>query len=247
MPTYQTTGIIIGRTNFSEADRIIRLLTPSHGKVSAVAKGVRKIKSRLAGHLELFGEANLMLASGRNLDLITSARLIWYPHHLAANYESLGLAYAFVTALDRLTEPGQANPNLYHLLASALQALDAGATGPLPELWFKLRLLDLLGYRPDLTGCLICGRHDLDTAYAFSPDRGGLVCTADAAPGDQPFNPSVIKLWRLLSSQPYEPISRIVGAPDLATATLATCDAFYEYHLGRAFRPHMLPPESPHP
>jgi DNA repair protein RecO (recombination protein O) len=240
MPTYQTTGIIIGRTNFGEADRVIRILTADHGKISAVAKGVRKIKSRSGGHLELFGEVNLMLATGRNLDIITSARLRWYPHALTGGYDRLGLAFALVLAVDRLTEPGQAHPALYDLLNEALRALDAGAAGPLPELWFKLRLLDILGYRPDLTACIVCGRHDPDTTYTFSPERGGLVCAADAGLGDLPLTHDDIKCWRLLASHPYATISHITGAAAMATTGLPACDAFYEFHLGRAFHPDML-------
>lgn len=237
MPTYQTTGIVIGRTNFGEADRVIRFLTPDRGKLSAVARGVRKIKSRAGGHLELFGEVTLMLATGRNLDVITSARLQWYPHQLSANYDRLGLAFAAARAIDQLTEPDHPAPAVYRLLRATLAAIDTGATGPLPELWFKLQLLDALGYRPELGRCLVCGTHDPDTTYAFSPDRGGIVCAADAHPGDHPISPAVIKLWRLLSDYPYESVARIADAPALAASSLPACDAFYQHHLGRTFQP----------
>ena len=70
-PSYLTKGIVIGRTNFGEADRIVRFFTPDRGKLSAIAKGIRKIKSRSGGHLELFGEVSLMLATGRGLDIVT--------------------------------------------------------------------------------------------------------------------------------------------------------------------------------
>lgn len=240
MPTYQTTGIIIGRTNFGEADRVIRILTPDYGKISAVAKGVRKIKSRSGGHLELFGEVALMLATGRNLDIITSARLRWYPHALAGAYDRLGLAFAIATAVDRLTEPGQAAAHLYNLVNEALRAIDAGAGGPLPEIWFKLRLLDALGYRPELGACIACSRHDPQTQYHFSPGRGGLVCAIDAEPGDPPLPHTDIKFWRLLSGQNYAVISRIAGTTPMAARGLPAVNAFYEHHLGRTFRPDSL-------
>lgn len=240
MPTYQTTGIIIGRTNFGEADRVIRLLTPDYGKVSAVAKGVRKLKSRNAGHLEPLGEASLMLARGRNLDTVTSARLIWYPHQLAASYNTLSLAFALATAVDRLTEPGQPSPELYATLREALQDLDTGTTNSLLELWFKLRLLNILGYQPELTTCTICSTQDPESIYAFSPARGGIVCQSDTTPGDYPMNPNTIKFWRLLSAHPYNIAAAVNQAETLAKDTLAVCDAFYEHHLGRAFRPTEL-------
>jgi DNA repair protein RecO (recombination protein O) len=240
MPTYQTTGIIIGRTNFGEADRIVRILTPDRGKVSAVAKGVRRVKSRLGGHLELFGEADLMLATGRNLDTVASARLKWYPHRLAGAYDRLGLAFAAATAIDRLLEAGQPQPELYEVLAELLRELDAGAAGPLPELWYKLRLLDVLGYRPELERCVTCGQRDPEAAYAFSPDRGGIVCHPDSMPTDIPMPTETIKLWRLLSDYPYATIAQISGAPTLATASLPACDQFFIHHLGRSFKPDTM-------
>jgi DNA repair protein RecO (recombination protein O) len=237
MPTYQTTGIDIGRTNFGEADRVIRFLTAGHGKVSAVAQGVRRIKSRSGGHLELFGEVSLMLATGRNLDVVTSARLLWYPHQLAAAYDRLGLAYAMASAIDRLTEPGHPQPKLYALFSEALRAVDGGAAGPLPELWFKLRLLEVQGYRPELNACAICGRNDTETGYHFDPVRGGIVCDADSSATTQPMSQPAIKLWRILSDYPYATVAQIADGAILAAETLAACDEFYEHHLGRAFRP----------
>jgi DNA repair protein RecO (recombination protein O) len=235
MPTYQTTGIVIGRTNFGEADRVVRFLTPGHGKVSAVAKGVRRIKSRAAGHLELFGEVNLMLASGRNLDVVTSARLIWYPHRLAVSYDTLGLAFAMAIVIDRLSEPGQASYKVYEVLREAIHALDQNGRNSLLELWFKLRLLNSLGYRPELSGCMVCGRHDPALEYRFDPALGGISCAADATSTATPISLEAVKLWRLLSDYPYATVSQIPGAPELATATLSLCNEFYEHQLGHSF------------
>jgi DNA repair protein RecO (recombination protein O) len=241
LPTYQTTGIVIGRTNFGEADRVIRFLTPGHGKVSAVAKGVRKIKSRSGGHLELFGEVNLMLAHGRNLDVIASARLIWYPHQLASAYDQLGLAFAMASAIDRLTEPGVAQYKLYEVLREAIHALNDSAAATTLELWFKLRLLELLGYRPALTVCIVCGRHDDGTGYHFDAARGGIVCDADASATTRPMSQAAIKFWRVLSDHPFATVAQIGNGPALAAETLAACDEFFEHHLGRAFRPGLGP------
>lgn len=241
MPTYQTTGIVIGRTNFGEADRVVRFLTPEQGKLSAVAKGVRRIKSRSGGHLELFGEVNLMLATGRNLDIITSARLMWYPHELTTDYQRLSLAYTMATAIDRLTEPEQTPPGLYQLLREALQALSTGASGALPELWFKLRLVNLLGYRPELSACVTCGAHNADLIYAFSPSRGGITCPSDTTPGDSHMSIAEIKFWRVLSDHSYTTAAQITNAVTTATQTLGLCDAFYEHHLGRSFQPSLVP------
>jgi DNA repair protein RecO (recombination protein O) len=240
MPTYQTTGIVIGRTNFGEADRVVRFLTPGHGKISAVAKGVRKIKSRSGGHLELFGEVNLMLAKGRNLDIVTSARLIWYPHQLSDAYDRLSLAFMMAEAVDRLVEPGQGQYKLYELFREALHALDGGADGPVIELWFKLRLLEVLGYRPELSACIACGRHDEAINYRFDPARGGIVCESDSDAISRPMDQGTIKFWRLLSDYPYTTIHKIAAAQAIAAASLRDCDDFYDHQLGRHFSPGQI-------
>jgi DNA repair protein RecO (recombination protein O) len=238
MASYGVNAIVLGRTNFGEADRIVRLLTPDHGKLSVVAKGVRKLKSRTAGHLELFGEVNLMLASGRgNLDVVTSARLSWYPHQLTADYAALSLAYVFASAMDRLAQEHHNQPELYAHLAEALRVVDAGATGPLPELWYKLRLLNLTGLRPELERCLVCGQADGSLSYYFDAARGGIVCEACATTVAAPMSTTTIKLWRVLCDRSYGQVHHIAGATELAAASLALCDQFYEHHVGRAFRP----------
>lgn len=237
MQSYQTKAIVIGRTNFGEADRVVRFITPEHGKVAAVAKGIRKIKSRSGGHLELFGEVNLMLSPGRNLDTIITARLAWYPHELVGDYQRLGLAFLVAKAVDRLTEPGQPASILYGVVREALGAIDSGAGGSLIELWFKLRLLETLGYRPQLAGCLVCGQDGENSLYAFSASRGGIVCQADTSSLDVAFSAMQIKFWRLLCDYPYATIAHIAGSKELAAATIGLCDEFYEHHLGAAFRP----------
>jgi DNA repair protein RecO (recombination protein O) len=236
MPSYQTTAIVLGRTNFGEADRIIRLLTAEHGKLSAVAKGVRRVKSKSGGHLEPFGEVNLMLASGRNLDVITSARLVWYPHELTSDFDRLQLAGAVATLADRLAPAGQPSPDLYELVHRSLSLINAGRTMVLVELWYKLRLLEISGLRPELDHCLVCGRSDSDTRYWFEAERGGLTCddcrSATAASMEQ----STIKLWRLMLERDFEVIDRIGGAGALAASSLPSCDDFYDYHAGHSAR-----------
>ena len=179
MGTYATHAIVIGRHSFGEADRILVMLTPEQGVIRAVAKGIRKIKSRLAGHLELFSESELMLATGRNLDVVTSARLI---RHLSAdNYDRMRLAYLFAEMINRLAGEHEHHEGLYSLLQEAFAVLAVGETMPsaLLELWFKLRLLDRLGYRPELDACVACGTADPAREYLFSPVLGGIVDAAE--------------------------------------------------------------------
>ncbi len=235
MATYQTQGIIIGRTNFGEADRIIRFITPDRGKVSAVAKGVRRIKSRSGGHVEPLGEVALTLATGRNLDVMTGARLLWYPHQMAGDYDRLGLAFMAASMVDRLVEEDHPHPGIYELTGEMLKGLEAGSRGAVAELWFKLRLLILLGYRPELSQCLACGQNGSDIEYYFSAERGGITCDTCHESTASSMCHAAIKLWRIYSDHSLEVASAVSGSEKLSFDSLIACDGFYEYHLGRTF------------
>ena len=189
--------------------------------------------------MELFGEVSIMFATGRNLDTVTSARLLWYPHSLVGDYGRLELAFLVAAAADRLVESGQPAPTIYSLVRETLETIDSGGRGPIVELWFKLRLLSSLGYRPELGACLVCGENGPSSSYAFSPERGGIVCHRDSNSLDTPISADQIKFWRLLCDYPYGTIAHVMGAAAHADATLRLCDDFYEHHLGRKFRPSL--------
>jgi DNA repair protein RecO (recombination protein O) len=238
--TYKTTGIVIGRTNYGEADRILTIMSAEHGKIRAIAKGVRKIKSRSGGHIELFGRVDFMIAIGRGLDVMTSATLTWYPHNLASDYNKLGLAYLFSSMINKLVDENEPHIEVYELLGASLLALENTGVEPQLELWFKLRLLDALGYKPQLSGCIICGEHSGTVAYFISAERGGLVDERCRNVGDREISINAIKLWRLIMDHTFVSIRSLTGSSQLSAQTLTFCDSLYEYHLGRAFHPQAL-------
>lgn len=235
MKSYRTTGIVLGRTNFGEADRIISVLTPDHGKLRVVARGVRKIRSKVAGHVEPFSRVELMLAQGRNLDVITSARLLEYPHGLADDYGRLARAFALVQLADRLTPEGHAQPELFELMAVVLEELRRPAAPELVEAYAKLRVLAILGYRPQLEVCVGCGAAD---PVAVDAALGGALC--QACRGAVPVMPAQqLKLWRLILRYDLEVLHKIGDAAPAAAASLEQLDRFYDYHFGRRFTPTM--------
>jgi DNA repair protein RecO (recombination protein O) len=235
MATYSTRAIIIGRHNFGEADRVVVLLTPDRGVIRGVAKGVRKIKGRLAGHLELFSESDIMLAEGRNLDVVTSARLV---RHLAVgdDYDRMRLAYLVAEMVNRLSSEEEPHPGLYDLVRDVYEELAVGAPDATLELWFKLRLLDRLGYRPGLDDCMICHTAAADRKYAFNVELGGIVDAGCSTPGNVALTQEQIKLWRLMLANPLGAVRRVEAAGALATATLPVCNQFYDYTFGKRFR-----------
>ena len=232
MATYKTTGIVLRRHNLGEADRIITFLTPDRGKLRAVARGVRRIGSRQAGHLELFSQVDLMLAEGRNLDIITSARLRRYPEQIGSDYARLRHGYVFASLLDRLIEVGPSQ-GLYNLARVGFDRLDAAGVSSGLELGFKLQLLDRLGYRPNLERCGRCGR--AVTVGSIDAAAGGLVCRDCAVSGLAALDAPGLELWRRLLAADQPPAS--AGDESIASVGLAVCDTFYEYIFGRAFGP----------
>jgi len=117
---YKTEGIILKRMSFGEADKILTIYTKHYGKIRAVAKGIRKIKSRKGGNVELFNQSIVFLIRGRNLDILTEAQVINSFKAWRHNLEMVVLAYYFCELVDKLTPDGQANGYLYDILRSFL-------------------------------------------------------------------------------------------------------------------------------
>jgi len=237
---YPTRAIVIGRLNLGEADRILTIMTPDYGKLRVSVRGVRRIRSRLAGHLELFSRVQLMLTPGNGLDIVTSAQLTHSADRLLDRPKQLDLAYLMATMLDRLSLEGEAHPETYALAEEFLETLDLAIDEVLLELGLKLRFLAEFGYRPELGYCVICHRHDSESLYYLSPERGGLVDEGCGIAGGCRFDLRAIKLWRLILSLPLGQLQYIEGAAAIARDSLDLCDQFYEYHFGRRFAGGLL-------
>src|SRR5918911_967537 len=120
---YRTEAVIIRRSDFGEADRLLTLITPM-GKRRVVAKGARKTTSRLAGHIELFTHTSLLLAIGRNLDIITQSVILHSFDTLRGDLRRIGAAYYIAELIDRLIEEEDENRPAFHLLVGTLETLD---------------------------------------------------------------------------------------------------------------------------
>lgn len=156
--TYRTEAIVLRRKDFGEADRILTLYTPARGKVRAIAKGIRKPRSRKAGHLELFTRSQLLLATGRDLDIVTQAEMV--DAYRPLREELLRGAYAgyLVELLDRFTPDAEENDELYSLLREGLTWASTAPDLALAARYYELQLLGLAGYQPQLQRCLEIGR-----------------------------------------------------------------------------------------
>ncbi len=164
-------GTVLMRTNYGEADRILTVLTPNHGKIRLLAKGVRKSKSKMAGGIELFSVAEISYIKGKgDLHTLTSSRLKHHYSQIAKNIDRTMLGYDLIKLLNKTTEdePGS---EYYELLQQVLLALDDDHVDvSLIKLWFYAQLLDLAGHSPNLQTDTDGNKLQSDKTYLFSYD-----------------------------------------------------------------------------
>lgn len=221
---YQTDAIILRRKNIGEADRIFDVYTPNLGRLRLKAKGVRRIKSKLAGHLEMMAVIELGIATGRQLDVITSARNKKIFADLSANLQKTSLAFFICELVFYLTEEGHRDTRLYRLLEFSFSILNDSPAGE-RRYWrlfldnVELQMLSLLGFRPEVAKCARCGQTLSLLKNKFSSAQGGIICEKCTVPGAIPVTPEVIKLFRLLLDRQIRP-GQWANLPQAAVTTL---------------------------
>jgi DNA repair protein RecO (recombination protein O) len=175
----RTEAIVLRSIRYGEADRILHLYTPAHGRLSAIAKGARRARSRFGARLEPFFHIRAMLHQGRS-DLLTVTGVDTISSHgaLREHAATLDAAARACDAVSRLFETGDPHPEVFRLLANELALLATGASQAHPGngLAFRLKLLLAAGIVPQLGACAVCG--ETDHLSAFSGAAGGVVCTA---------------------------------------------------------------------
>ncbi len=182
MPLYNDEAVVLRTFPLGEADRIVVMLTRNHGKVRAVAKGVRRLKSRFGGRLEPFMRVNMLIAKGKSLDVISQAvSLSTYAASICANYDSYKYANLMVEVIDYIVNDSyQDTSSQYSLLIAALSALSRGVHSPEAiGLSYVMRALCIAGWSPRITSCAVCGTNE-NLKY-FSPALGGITCVADCS------------------------------------------------------------------
>lgn len=236
MPLYRDEGVVLRTVKLGEADRIITLLTRDHGKVRAVAKGVRKTKSRFGGRLEPFMRADLLIASGRSLDVISQAESIAaYAGPISADYEAYAAANVIVETVDKLVgTEGERTPAQYRLLVAALAALARRAHDPhAVGASYVMRALAAAGWTPRLSACVVCGRRPAagEKTYLSMP-AGGLMCGKDHTPESHRLSPAALTQLRALVDGDWSALDGV----DLTPETEHLVEDWAEYYLERPLR-----------
>jgi len=173
VPLYRDVGVVLRTYKLGEADRIVVLCTQGRGKVRAVAKGVRKTKSKFGSRLEPGSHVTVQMYEGRELDIVSQAELVEAQAALRDDLERMGRAAAMLEAVDQISQEGEVNPALYDMLVGGLRAV-ANWDTPLvtPSFFFKLLASEGVGLQVE--GCLECGSED--DLVALDLEGGGLRC-----------------------------------------------------------------------
>ena len=260
--TYRVSALTLRLRNLGEADRLLTLLTQEKGKLTAVAKGARRPRSKLAS-LQAFSLATLQLAAGKNLDTITQA-IVRLPF-LTLRTEVARFAYAnyFAELAEAFSETREKSPQFFDLVVSAFSFLDRGAEiEPLARA-YELRLLDLSGYAPQLDNCVQCGKpirieqsagsnHSESKAdgfgsglrkarLAYSPALGGVICARCQADAQGMLSVSEETRTYLLALRGLHgladlPKIKIALSPRGRKESQAILRTHIEYHLDRTIR-----------
>jgi DNA repair protein RecO (recombination protein O) len=218
---------------YGEADRILHLYTPDRGRVSAIAKGVRRARSRFGGRLEPFFRLRIELHEGRSeLLTVTGAQTVDGHARLREDVRALDGAARACDAVRRLFETSEPHPGVFHLLCRHLALLDerageAGRTslGRAPALAFRLKLLLAAGLTPQLGACASCGERE--HLVGFSGAAGGIVCAACEA-GSFPLSQAA---YAFMTEALGRPLTETPGAPDRALGEVEQAiSATLEHH-----------------
>jgi DNA repair protein RecO (recombination protein O) len=231
----KTEGVVLRSMRYGEADRILHLYTPGRGRVSAIAKGVRKTKSRFGGRLEPYFRLNLILHEGRSdLMTVTGAETVAAHPRLREDARALDGAARACEAVARVFDDGDPHAGVFNLLCNQLALLDADPAHATRAnaLAFRLKLLLAAGFAPHLAGCASCGEGD--HLVGFSGAAGGVVCgacEASAFPLDQDAHEFLVgALGRPLAEAPDAPARALAQAERAILETL-------EHHAHLRLRP----------
>jgi DNA repair protein RecO (recombination protein O) len=239
MSLTKTRGVIIRATNLKEADRILEIYSDDLGKIRAVARGVRKIQSKLAGHLEPFTYVDLMLAKGRgDLPTITGAKAISHFSGIRKDVERMASAAYLAELVSKLNPDEQASRRFPELLRGSLEALDNGHDSAGVVAYFEWRALTAAGWQPELQHCANCYQKLYPQGLSFSLAAGGVYCKkcAHLDPEAFPVTPEAVKLLRCYTDRTFDEAEGVLVGKNVRAETNRLVDRIVRHTLERAPR-----------
>lgn len=222
-------GIVLRGYPFGEADRVVVLLSPNHGKLRTVAKGVRRTTSRFGGRLEPFTHVDLVLYEGRELDTITQVSVIEAFPRLRSDLDRVLAAGSMVEVIDAVTTEDESSVRAFLLLQRGLRALEAGPRHPDMVAAFLLKTADVVGLAPALDRCAGCGSDREVTRFAFA--AGGALCDRCRTPGAVVLRAGLTDYLARLAAADLADLPE--ADPSLSGDAMGVTRRFLEYHLDR--------------
>ena len=230
MSTYRDNAVVLGTYKFGEADRVVVLLTENHGKVRAVARGVRKTKSSIGARLEPMSHVDISLRSGRELDTVAEVRLVHTHSLLRTDFDRLNQGLSMLEAINKLTPDREPVPHLYEVLSRALHALNERSS-PLMLGAFYWRLLSIEGHGPQLDVCVRCGEEG--NIVSFDVLEGGGHC--DSCRSGVPISAQALDLMRMILGGRMNEALSLPESPAVNEVSQLAMEAM-ESHLERRLR-----------
>ena len=225
-------GIVLRSFPFGDADRVVVLLSPNHGKLRTVAKGIRKTKSRFGGRLEPFTHVDLVAYEGKNLDTITQVTVIDAYPGLRSDLDRVVAAGTLVEVADAVAQEGEPALRLFLLLRRALERLESGASHPDLVTSYLLKVASIVGIAPGLDECAGCGSESGLDRFSFAD--GGVLCARCRTPQSYALRPGLTGYLAGLASADFDRLPEPVA--ELSREAMGVTRRFLEYHLDHRLR-----------
>ena len=234
MPTYPLRALVLRKTKLGEADTIVTLLAEDGRQVRAVAKGVRRTRSKIGSRVEPYAVVDLLLATGRNLEVVQEVQTISPHEAIRSDYDRVSAASVVVDFLDKVSVEGQVEPRTFPLALTTLDVMETAEPGDLRAvvLAFLVKALAMQGYRPMLDTCARCAC-DASDSTVFSAEAGGVLCSecGRITDGSMPLTCDArLALGALLGARMADVAALHVPRP-VADEVLRVLGVFAGYHI----------------
>ena len=208
---YKTEGIVLRSIATLESDRLITLLSPDLGKLRIMARGARKVNSKLGGHLDVLNRVIINISEGRTFYLATGVQALETFGSIKKDLDQMATAMYLSELTDKLTPEGQANSTIYSLLVKAFRHINENGLNPIIALYTELHLLGESGYLPELNQCVQCEREILTNPYGYSPGSAGVICSHcfSSQVSYFPLTQNGLKVLRFLASNSFSEACRL--------------------------------------
>lgn len=207
MPTYRDKGIVLHARPMKDDDRLYTVFTEGHGKVSLLAKGMRKTRSKMSPHMASFGVVELMVARGRRIDRLAGAHLVGANHASMSSLGKAALVQSFLLAVDALTRWDLPEPRIFVLLSDLMEVVEKGGD---TEKGYRnmafdaavMKLMDILGLGLEVDVCVICRRPPVPDGNGLDMLKGGIECASCRTDAAHPIGGDTVKALRFMRGEP---------------------------------------------